>query len=235
MKKRGFTIAEILITLGIIGIVSALTLPTFTANSRNLANATKLSAIISSVENAFASMMVSESAHDMNETNFVIDGPDDFYKNLGKYLKLSGESTVLTDYYESNNPFETIDGEPKLIGFNKILQTKNGALLFYRFSGTQVDNYEDLGGSVGESIAALFVDVNGGEKPNIWGRDVFLFLIGSDGILYPAGSRTFSILHSGIADETWKESGFWLFACHDGLKGAGCTARLVENNFVIDY
>ena len=78
--------------------------------------------IISSVENAFASMMVSESAHDMNETNFVIEGPDNFYKNLGKYLKLSGESTVLTDYYESNNPFETIDGEPGLIGFNKILQ-----------------------------------------------------------------------------------------------------------------
>ena len=49
MKKFGFTLAEVLITLSIVGIVSALTIPNFVANAQNKANAAKLSATITTL------------------------------------------------------------------------------------------------------------------------------------------------------------------------------------------
>lgn len=41
-KQRAFTLAEVLITLGIIGVVAALTIPTLIANHRNKVTETKL-------------------------------------------------------------------------------------------------------------------------------------------------------------------------------------------------
>ncbi len=42
MKNKGFTMAEVLITLGIIGVVAAMTLPTLINNNRNKALETGL-------------------------------------------------------------------------------------------------------------------------------------------------------------------------------------------------
>ena len=39
MKKFGFTLAEVLVTLGIIGVVAALTAPALILSSRNQSNA----------------------------------------------------------------------------------------------------------------------------------------------------------------------------------------------------
>ena len=58
MKKSGFTLAEVLITLGIIGVVAALTAPALVMSSRNEANAAKLSVSISNLENAFTNMII---------------------------------------------------------------------------------------------------------------------------------------------------------------------------------
>ena len=53
MKKQGFTLAEVLITLGIVGVVAALTAPALVMSSRNEANAARLSTVVSNMENAF--------------------------------------------------------------------------------------------------------------------------------------------------------------------------------------
>ena len=41
MSKKGFTLAEVLITLSIIGVVAALTVPTLVRNYEDAANAAK--------------------------------------------------------------------------------------------------------------------------------------------------------------------------------------------------
>ena len=50
-KSRGFTLAEVLITLGIIGIVSALTMPQLFNRTRNAHLGAQLATAISTVEN----------------------------------------------------------------------------------------------------------------------------------------------------------------------------------------
>ncbi len=46
MKKKGFTLAEILITLGIIGIVAAMTIPTLISNYKKKEYSTKIKKFI---------------------------------------------------------------------------------------------------------------------------------------------------------------------------------------------
>ena len=51
-SKKGFTLAEVLITLGIIGIVAALTLPSLVSNYRKKVTAAKLKQTYSILSNA---------------------------------------------------------------------------------------------------------------------------------------------------------------------------------------
>ena len=53
-NKQGFTLAEVLITLGIIGVVAAMTLPTLIANYQKKVIATKLKQTYSILSNAIA-------------------------------------------------------------------------------------------------------------------------------------------------------------------------------------
>lgn len=52
MKKLAFTLAEVLITLGIIGVVAAMTIPTLVTNADKKATATKLKVFYSKINQA---------------------------------------------------------------------------------------------------------------------------------------------------------------------------------------
>ena len=99
----------------------------------------------------------------------------------------------------------------------------------------QVENTEssvlDAGGNLYNIAAVIYVDVNGKNKPNTFGRDIFAFYMGNDGILYPYGGIDESIFFRGDDSVTWHTR------CSDTKKitGTECTARLVENGFKVDY
>lgn len=232
MKKRGFTLAEVMIAMALIGVIASLTIPTFISSSRNKSNATKLATLVSATENAFTSMIAAEAVHELSETAF---GQSQTMVNLGKYLKLAGSETRMTKYYNSDNPFITLN-KGAMAGFSvtRIFETKNGALLIYKSNPVARDGYEALGGTVGSSIGTLVIDVNGSAKPNIWGRDAFYFRIGDDGILYPAGGLNFSVLEDNSIDNLWDKEGS-KYVCLPKNKNIGCTACLIENNYEITY
>ena len=238
MKNFGFTLAEVLITLGIIGIISALTIPTLVSDSENRAHAAKLSSTITSVEDAFASMMASDAVQDFAETTFYrADSAADRAANLGLHIKLSGSASSFDNYYGDDTEITTLDNESLLPNFDMIFQLKNGALLFYYEDPDSINRRaaEDEGLAINERVGTLAIDVNGGEGPNRWGRDFFQFLIGSDGMLYPAGSLTYAMLIGSTANDIWSESGAYTECIPGGSRTQGCTARLIENNYKIDY
>ena len=53
IKTKAFTLAEVLITLGIIGVVAALTLPNLVANYKKQVLVTQLKAEVNIIENSF--------------------------------------------------------------------------------------------------------------------------------------------------------------------------------------
>ena len=192
MKKRGFTLAEVMVALALIGVIAALTIPTFISSSRNRANATKLSATISAVENAFTTMIATEAVNDLTETAY---GTAPTEANLGRYLKLSGTDTI-ADLYGSETPFITLNRTATELPVSDVYKMKNGALLI--FNSANVDAAPD--NSHPGSIGQLTIDVNGSALPNIWGRDVFFFRVGNDGLLYPAGGEKFELMDANGAN-----------------------------------
>ena len=135
MKKSGFTLAEVMVALALIGVIASLTIPTFISNTRNRANAARLSAIVTNIENAFTTMITTEAVHDLSETEF---GSSQSEENLHKYLKLAGSNTTLTSYYGTSSPFQTLKQTAVQPEITRIFQAKNGPLLIYRKEYNQV-------------------------------------------------------------------------------------------------
>ena len=81
--KKGFTLAEVLITLGIIGVVAAMTIPSLLQNHRKKVVETKLKKFYSTINEAVKLAEVEFGPAKDWEWNT----PDDMYNNyLKKYL-----------------------------------------------------------------------------------------------------------------------------------------------------
>ena len=235
MKKLGFTLAEVMVALALIGVITSLTIPTFVSSNKNKTNSAKLSTTISVLENAFTSMIAAEAAQDLTETRF---GREQSAANLGRYLKISNSGVIGVDYYTSDSPFNDISGNSAENLFETpeiVFEVKNGALVMFEPSNIVKADAVDAGGGIDSAIGYITIDVNGSAVPNIWGRDAFYFLLGTDGLLYPAGGLDFSLLVKGEDAHTWNKDGSNYICSDDGNKNMGCTARLLENNYEVDY
>lgn len=248
MKKSGFTLAEVLITMGIVGVIAALTTPTLITSSRNQANAAKLSSAISVMENALTSLVISEGTDDIVDTelwNYWEDA-NGFAEEIGKYLKIISYKYADSTIPEGYSEIKTVNGTslkamPNMDGQFISLTLPSGAVAFLAESGVALTTAQEetaaaAGGALFSCPAYLTIDVNGIEAPNRVGRDIFCFIVGPDGKLYPYGGKDVAIFKGGSATSTWNsDSG--TYPCTDTTKGngEGCTARLMEENFKMNY
>ena len=183
MKKTGFTLAEVLISLAIVGVVSAIAIPTFVSNTQAQSNVAKLSTVASALENALTTMIASEAAIDLTDTTF----GKEYSKSISTAL---GELSKFLKFSESEGHGDTPYGG---ITAAEWKLTKSGAYL--GFEAKSDDN------ATANSIGRILIDVNGGTKPNKEGKDIFAYAIGEDGILYPAGSSNYKTLYGDAACE----------------------------------
>ncbi len=118
-RKAAFTLAEVLITLGIIGVVAAMTLPTLTAKHQEKARIANLKKIYSQLQNAF-NLAVYENGPMINwgltnsKTGILDeDGAEiidkssaaKFMSYITKYLKKGDDS-----FYNSSREVVSLDG-----------------------------------------------------------------------------------------------------------------------------
>lgn len=87
-KRRAFTLAEVLITLGIIGTVAAMTIPTLMMNYQRNVWEAKLKKVYGIATNGCERMLVEENVSSVNETSVYESISDD---TLKKYFKLMKE------------------------------------------------------------------------------------------------------------------------------------------------
>lgn len=181
--KEGFTLAEVLITLGVIGIIAALTIPTLVQNYQKNQTLTQLKSVYSMLNNA---LDMSKPDNGTNVNNWYV--PSDSEANASTYFA----ENYLLPYLKTSSTCGTNTSGNCLhrIGYltNKTSPTKT----FYNISGTSnqysfillngaivcvhVFNMADT--AVGNSRVTIYVDVNGKKQPNIMGNDVFLIELG---------------------------------------------------------
>lgn len=244
MKKYGFTIAESIITMAIIGIVAALTIPSLTTNYRKQAYTSALSSAISNFENAMSTLILNEGADDLLDTQawknaeLSLDSTsteekiNQFTTNIGKTLKISNFKTSSLNY----KPLSAPNSNASLsYGSPVRFTTKNGyeyQIYLSNISKIGVyDTEEDMindGCSYFNKAGEVGIDINGEKGPNIVGRDYFRFELGNDGRLYPFGGNDYCA-HNDVeyTDVTTK--------CVTDLDGSYCAAHLMQNGYKMDY
>ena len=67
IKKQGFTLAEVLITIGILGVIAAYTVPTVTANVQENQLATALKTAHSTISDKIEAEMALEDVNDVRD------------------------------------------------------------------------------------------------------------------------------------------------------------------------
>lgn len=162
--KDGFTLAEVLITLGIIGVVAALTIPTLIQNHQKQVTITGLKKIYSELSNI---IRMSESENgEMSQWDFPqTEGKsDESVEFLSKYYAPYTNSAKVysgTDMRKMGYYFYNLGGSHKFEG-NAGMILANGSVV------TIFPNIKN-------GYIWIFADINGFKKPNKVGRDVFVF------------------------------------------------------------
>ena len=275
MKKKGFSLTEVLLSVLIIGVISSITIPTVAKNYKFRTYAKKLAVVKADVETALSSMIATEGVNDLSETifgrfyissasaseidfinnqillanslpkghaitGFAIDPIEDpeaqevaetvALNQFRRYFKVE-EVGSINDFYNNNSgfafSFNLISGGMIAVADTRSFRLKNGAFLIYESDFVERDNIS--------SIGKMYIDVNGSSTPNTIGRDIFVFRVGNDGILYPAGGRIYSIIEKDVDTHLWTTDNSTDFGCNDNAMGLGCTARLIENGYNVDF
>ncbi len=260
MKKFGFTLGEVLIALTLVGIISALTIPTLVGENQKKVYGASLATAVSNFETATRSMIQAEDVPDLFSTrawrglpNFTLNQTSGdavirrFMANLGDYIELIDYSSNAAAFYNGKTIRDinrTAIGVGNWAMQNKVVfQANNGAVYMVEFSVPGMNRIkteaEVLANNINlkKAVGTVAIDINGAASPNTFGRDIFYFYLSSDGVLYPSGSRDVSYYErDGDLNSVWNGSA--RFACSDVLKndiGVGCTARLIENGYKMDY
>jgi len=189
IRHRAFTLAEVLVTLGIIGVVAAMTIPSMinkTHNKELHAQYKKVYAELNQISQLFM------KDNGLSATDFCQTyGTPDFVKTqLPKYFKgvtliddTSHGSTDDEGNKKSNAyPMYTLNGTKITLGTCDDLgfRTESGGRVF-SFVGDAIKDEEQ--GPV------VCVDINGQKRPNKWGYDIFIFRFTRNGYVLPMGQE----------------------------------------------
>ena len=182
LKKAAFTLAEVLITLGIIGVVTAMTMPSLIQNYQEKATVTKLKKCYSLVSQAYVSILNDEGGSDTLQAGDDLEMMEKFGKYL-KYQKTCGRNKGCFP----NVTYKSVTGngyskwEDDTTDRSRAILT-DGTLIMFNKSAM-------WGGNEGNYLyAQIYVDINGFKGPNQLGRDFFYFYINPEKIV-PAGAK----------------------------------------------
>lgn len=183
MKKIAFTLSEILISLTVIGIIAAITIPALITNYQKAQTIEQLkesysilnSALISAREqngNDINAWYVPNTSSAAASTYFAETYIIPYIKTINVCGTSTSAACRFDDGYLRNgtyptNSYMTISGAPW--GYSFTMPNGTIALIYLQTPG---------GTTVKESRAQVYFDINGKKKPNIMGKDGFLLELG---------------------------------------------------------
>lgn len=247
-KSKAFTLAEILITIGILGVVSALLLPSINTNVAKTQYVNALRSISTNLTDKIQAQMALEDVDDVGDLKAFQNNTEytGFLRDLSQIIPMRPATKDHTNLKALNGkPKSTVNHyqfAEKLLK-ERIYLMKNGGLIYIgtyipggRRANASLEQIQAYGGQLYRYYADFYIDINGHREPNIFGRDIFRFWLGQDGVLYPLGGKDISIFW-GHTDSTWKFSSHNLdWNCHNTTSyGIGCPGRIREENWKMNY
>ena len=177
-KQAAFTLAEVLITLGIIGVVAAITIPTLISKYQEKQTVTRFKWVYSTLSNAYTMAVLENDSPKYWELNT----SQDMAEMLSKYTKVTKKCYYKKGCLPRNMSVDALTGEGRygLLGTyatgNCFVNLPNGVTLWFHGVRNGCDN-----NYCGDIIAFISY-----RKVNRLGLDRFNFYITPDGI-FPYG------------------------------------------------
>lgn len=231
--KGAFTLAETLIVIAIIGVISVLTLPNVMGNYKKKTYIAQLQKLYNQLSQATQALMVAESYDTFEETSAVTD-PEAFLKKYFKTTKVCSTTkddegkkvTLTTDCLASS--YKDLGG--RAIN-NTTMDNGKWTCAILNTGATiclgRFDNTSSHGQNRGLSLE---IDTNGKNGPNVAGRDYFaqLKLSAEDG----------SVIESGAAQQVGSK-----YCTAEGnsegadqtREGSNCFLKILEDGWQMNY
>ncbi len=240
---KAFTLAEVLITLVIIGTVSVMVIPSLVQKYKERVMVTKLKKFQVTMDtalkltvaeygeiNQWGGAKFGDGTYDEDLEDNEIAARDEAYRlfldRFSKHLKviekcydrtLKSCSDIRTRYSLDGTVFDV---------FSNVIVLNNGTSIVSVTNLSQDCSLDRGSDRLFANICGqIFVDLNGKKSPNATGKDVFLFYYKKDGSVIPLGMRN---------SEKATFENYCNLTKVGRLNGYGCTAWVIENSN-LDY
>ena len=216
-KKAAFTLAEVLITIGIIGVVSAMTIP-------NLIQKNQKRIIEANIKEDYSIIQQVIRQNEANDIDIVSEFKDldtQFLKTwfetyFAPYMKYNRICYDTAGCWQDRGPNKALSGVSvaydygaKGIGDSIItVKLNNGSNLNFNVWGGE--NWKRFGVRNSKPLT-IFIDANGDSPPNVFGKDIYVMVYTAEtGLVYAGYHKTDSEINQNCSkNATGNYAGFW--------------------------
>lgn len=216
-KKLAFTLAEVLIVLGVIGIVAEMTIPTLMQDVQYKANVTALKKAYSTLAQAYTMAVNDNGTPD--EWGLTADGTGSalMMRTMSKYMRVlkdcgNAGNCMPSDYNRLHTTSQNFSGATSLAQ----MQLADGSIWAVGVTNGSCNGSFGSTQALQNTCGYFYIDVNGLKSPNTVGKDLFLIYV-----------TKYGMIPTGTSNE-----GAYTFAgdCVSGnANGWGCTAWVIYN------
>lgn len=218
-KYKGFTLAELLLAMTILGIIASYTIPGLIQNTEKARNRSVFKQTYSALNQATKRIMIDNGG---TMKGITITGDHGALKaRYAGYLNLIKNcdwGNNKPNCWHNNGDWFYMNGDP-ITYFGDLgigIVAANGAYMQF-FMVRQDCDYAPFGGSPLNNICAwVRVDANGAKNPNFYGKDIFYVYITENGVK-PVGIPG----TSGRCDPNSSDPSYY--------GGEGCAAKVLMN------
>jgi prepilin-type N-terminal cleavage/methylation domain-containing protein len=231
---KGFTLAEILISLLVIGVIAGIVIPPIINDTQKAETALIVKKYQSTISNVALSIAMEYGGNIMKSPLYSNSDYANGWNAFKKYLVLIKDCNTTGQDCLANGYYKYLNGTNFQIK-NSLLYGKgvlnDGCAIEFQAKVYCAMNRSttNSGPLYNSNCSMVTIDVNGQKPPNQMGRDSFAWYILKDGTVYPIGSLDDVYLG---CDKTSTD----VTADSDGAPGAGvgCTAKVLQEG-KIDY
>jgi len=241
IRTKAFTLAEVLITLAVIGIVASITIPSIVASHQKRVLETQFAKTYRTLQTA-VNLAIAEhgSIESWNwADNFSLSQRKEFFDkyflphlNVARYC-FGADSVGSNGCFPENNYYYALNG----VLSDQVLESRyypgailadGSSLVFHNYNNCITNNIR---------CAAFYVDVNGRKKPNMIGMDLFTFeFFPQTNEFLPGGVNRSNEYNISTGQHTKSTEEQIIKNCNrETSMGWYCPARIVKDGFKINY
>jgi len=215
--KNAFTLAEVLVTLAIIGVVSALTVPGLMNSYQKQTYVTQLHKVYNEMSQALTQYKTDRNAINLKEAGLSSDANVQSF--IETYFKVINKcDSAILPCFAAANEYKSMGGTSVSSLFDS-----TGYKSYVLASGASIRPIYSLDG---DKLMNIMVDINGTKGPNIAGRDFFFIYVYNNGTLDDRG--TSAPLTTEVRETLFT-------SCKNGTTVYGCFGKILNDNWQMTY